>query len=230
MTARDITISPGTRADLAALSRFHYRAGRPATIARTPDLAPAILRATDADGSLAGVLTLSMPVLNAPWRDAAWPGRFRTGDRARDASRLNRDLRCISRVIVDPRHRGLGVASTLVRTYLARPLTRCTEAIAAMGRLCPFFEAAGMTALDMPPPPRDARILDALAALALEPWELLSPAIRRDALTPWLVRELRLWARASRATRTHRDLPADDLARLAGARLSARPIAYAHGD
>lgn len=60
-----------------------------------------------------GVLVVSMPVLNSRLRPLAWPSRYRTGDRRADARRINRELRTLSRVIVDPRVRGIGLATRL---------------------------------------------------------------------------------------------------------------------
>lgn len=225
-----IVIEPGTMRDYDALAVFHYRAGPPATVARGRRGAPAVLRARDAEaGALAGVLVVSMPTLNGLWRDLAWPGRYSTGDKRRDAARVNAELRCISRVVVDPRWRGLGVARGLVRAYLDRPLTPATEALAAIGGVCPFFERAGMTPYLLPPAPHDARLLDALWACGVEPWSLLDSAIARRTLErrPWLERELRAWARGSPTTRRHAGADAAALARLAAARASVRITAYA---
>ncbi|MDQ7012966.1 MAG: GNAT family N-acetyltransferase [Planctomycetota bacterium] len=224
-------ITPGTRADYDALAHLHYRGGPPATIARSRDGMPAILTARDEDGRLAGVLVVSMPTLNGSWRSLAWPGAYTSGDKRRDALEINRTLRCISRVIVDPRFRGQGVARTLVRTYLDEPLTPRTEAIAAMGHVCPFFAAAGMTAYPLPPSARDARLLDALASVGLEPWELLESrgAARTLDSHPWLSREARTWAGGSPSTRRHKDAEPLSLLMLAASHAGQRPIAYAHG-
>jgi hypothetical protein len=225
------TITPGALHDYHALSPHHYRS-RPATIARARGGSPAILAARDQHGALAGVLVVSMPTLNGAWRSVAWPGRFESGEKRRDAARRNRELRCISRVIVHPRSRSCGVATALVRAYLERPLTRATEAVAAMGHACGFFERAGMTPYRLPPPPRDARLLDALASLGLEPWELLAEGAAAASLDahPWLERETRLWARAHGETRAFGGSPAPDLLTVACSRVTSTPIAYAHGD
>src|SRR5205823_1709377 len=111
---------------------------------------------------LAAVLVVSMPTLNGRWRELAWPGRFCGGDQRACARRLNEEVRTISRVIVEPRWRGLGVATRLVREYLRSPLTEKTEAAAAMGVCCPFFEAAGMRAWRLEPDRRGVRLLGAL--------------------------------------------------------------------
>ncbi|HRQ71742.1 MAG TPA: hypothetical protein PLU35_01805 [Phycisphaerales bacterium] len=226
----NIAIEPGTMRDYDALAVFHYRAGPPATVARGHSGMPAILRARDAEtGSLVGVLVVSMPTLNGSWRELAWPGRYSTADKRRNAARINAELRCISRVVVDPRWRGLGVAGRLVRAYLENPLTLATEALAAMGSLCPFFERAGMTPYTLPPASHDARLLDALWECGVEPWSLLDPPLAQRTLErrPWLERELRAWARGSPTTRRHAAADAPALTRLAAARVSVRITAYA---
>lgn len=216
-----LTIEPGTAADLAALERFHYRGGRPATIAR-------VLRAVDdSDGLLAGVLVVSRPTLNGPWRRVAWPDLFpATLGRRRAARRLNRHVRTISRVIVDPRLRGTGVARALVARYLAAPLTPRTEALAAMGRFCPFFQAAGMREIPHAPSRRDAALAAALRRERLRPDALLAAgAVARVRRSRGLRRAVRAWLRASRATRGRRLSLAGALPRAAQA-LIAPPAAY----
>jgi GNAT superfamily N-acetyltransferase len=190
-----------------------------------------VLAARDADDRLAGVLVVSMPTLNSSWRRLAWPGEYDTGDKRRDALAVNRSLRCISRVVVDPRFRGVGLARRLIGDYLEQPLTPRTEAVAAMGHTCHCFEAAGMTPYPMPPTLRDARFLDALAGVGLEAWELLerAAAARTLANHQWLAGEARLWCGGSAATRGRRhDEPVALLMRVASY-ASQRPIAYAHG-
>lgn len=228
-----VRIERGDRADYLALAPLHYRARQPATFAL-------MLRALhhespSSEPILAGAMVISMPTLNARWRARAWPGRFDTPDKSLNAHRLNDELRAISRVVIDPRFRSLGLASRMVRHYLANPLTPCTEAIAALAHASPFFERAGMTPYPLTPSQRDARLLDALAHLDLEPWRLATPdlALRRalDASPisgALLERELRAWANAAGATRalTGADLPT--IFRAAARSLACSSIAYAH--
>ncbi len=218
-----LAIGAGTRQAYAALARFHYLAGAPAV--------PAGVRvAIDADRAmLAGVLVLAMPTLNGVWRNLAWPGRYTGVDRHESAARLNREVRCIARVIVDPRYRGLGVARALVRAYLDAPLTPATEAIAAMGSACGFFAAAGMTAYPLPVHEGDARLIDALETRGIESALLGDRARQRAAAgDPMLVRELRRWARSRTPTRALAAASPALLACEAARRLSVRPLAYAH--
>jgi len=217
----------GSREDLAVLAPFHYRPGAPATIER-------VFRATDPEtGTLAGVLVTSRPTLNGAWRKYAWPEVFATGDRKLDARTINHELRTISRVIIDPRFRGLGLASSLVRRYLESPETRCTEAIAAMGGVCPFFKTAGMVEYKIPPTERHARLADALAHAGIEPWRLATPDLAlaravRNAGEAFVEHELRLWARSSGSTANLLDAPLIMIFRSAALHVFATPRAYAH--
>lgn len=212
---RRLVVEFGSIADYRALARFHYRAGAPATHVR-------VLRAMDrVEGSVIGVLVVSMPVLVASWRERAWPGRFSGIGRRELASRINREIRTISRVVVDPRWRGLGVATWLVRAYLQSPLTVSTEAVAAMGSWCGFFSRAGMRGYVVGPSRGDAALVEVLARNGYEPYVLLDASVARRA---WVARALRRWAMARPATRGLRGVR---LREAAVASLLARPIAFA---
>ena len=57
---------------------------------------------------------------------------------------VNAHLRTVSRVVVHPQFRGLGLASELVRKLIVVCPTRYVEASAVMAHVHPFFAAAGM--------------------------------------------------------------------------------------
>lgn len=202
-----ITIEQGSTKDLQQLARFHYAAGKPGPVAR-------VLRAID-DGDTVGVLVASMPTLNGRWRAIAWPGEYDTPDQRENARRLNRDVRVISRVIVDPRYRGRSLAVHLVRAYLDDPCTPRTEALAAMAHACPFFERAGMRRIDLPPSKADAKLLRALARHGLDPGELLAD------VPDSMAAHLRAWASA-------RKCKGRDIAGRAFAALTHPPVAHVH--
>jgi hypothetical protein len=220
------TIQPADVSRYEPLARFHYRAGAPGPVART-------LAATDnLTGEVVGVLVVSMPTLNGPWRSIAWPELFPDTSRKRAcAKRINALVRTISRVVIDPRYRALGLARTLVRRYLDDPLTPCTEAIAAMGRCCPFFVRAGMREVECPISRRDRALARVLAGLSLEAWELVELSRARSCLaaSPALCAAVASWAADSRATRRHDPSDPDTLAQLcalAASSLTARPLVY----
>jgi GNAT superfamily N-acetyltransferase len=146
---------------------------------------------------------------------------------------LNAEVRCISRVVVDPRWRGLGLAVRLVKAALAEPTTPITEALAAMGRVNPFFERAGMTAYPRPTHAHDARLLAALARSGFGAGDLvqLNRMWRRLEATDtaeraWLLREVHRWYQrhAGRGARPTTD-PREQLA-VARERLSLEPVYY----
>lgn len=218
MGLNGVKIVRGGSAHMAALARWHYRAGRPARPVR-------VLAAIDRRGDTVGVLVAARPVLNGPWREAAWPGHFARGGLRARARRINRELTVIARVIVDPRWRGLGVAVALVRAYLRDPCTPRTEALAAMGHASPFFTRAGMRAVQAPPSGRTRRLVADLAELGLVPSDLACPA--RLPRSRGLSRAVRRWAAASRATRGRADGPLAPLCVRAGA--AAWPVlAFVH--
>ena len=222
-----IVIEPGTRDDYQCLAPLHYRAGRPAPAVRILRAMRVVPGHIDASGRLlAGVLVVSMPTLNGVWRRRAWPGHFDTGDKSTNTYRLNQQLRTISRVIVEPRSRGLGVATKLVRAYLGNPLTPGSEAVAAMGRVCPFFERAGMTPYVIEPDLPDTRLLDAIGHLSMSPESLVHTRIEPGSM---LLRELVTWGKARRLL--HSGQPSlEEVQRLtpiAACRLCSRPRAYA---
>ena len=178
--AARLVLGAGTLADYAALSSHHYRGGRPATATRvlvlrdpTPSAAER-WRGTPgqrAVGETVGVLVESLPALSCSLRDHATDGRYAASGGLTPSQRarlLNAEVRCISRVVLDPRWRGLGLAVRLVRAALDSATTRFTESLAAMGRVHPFFVYAGMTAYHRPPHPGDERLRAAMLAVGLE--------------------------------------------------------------
>jgi GNAT superfamily N-acetyltransferase len=136
----ELRLTRGTARDYRALERFHYRPKSPATWAGV------WVVHYDEGSSMSrpvAVAVLSYPTVNSAARDraldlAGWEPRRKLGF-------VNRHVRTISRVIVHPQFRSLGLASQLVRQICDEAPTRYTEAYAVMGRVHPFFEKGGMT-------------------------------------------------------------------------------------
>lgn len=221
-----LRLERGAIDDYLALARFHYKSGRPATCEW-------VLRIVDSQsGCVAAVLVVSRPTLHGPARRLAWPELYEARGEPREPSAMatlvNREVRTISRVIVDPRYRGLGLATELVRAYLRRPLTRRTEAVSAMGVYCPFFRAAGMREVEAPAHKRDVRLGRALRASGVAAWRLLEAERVPELLErhPELRAALRAWARAARPPRKLARARTATIAAAAGAALIARPRGY----
>lgn len=236
-------IKPGTVRDYDALARFHYRATRPATIDRVFRV---VLRTRSAVGRFLnrkeeeltlGVLVVSRPHLSCAMRNVALSGRYLGLDRTHAARLVNQEVRTISRVIVDPRCRGVGLAVRLVRRALEDATTPYTEAIAAMGRVHPFFERAGMMRFDPPVSREMSRFEAVLAQIECPAWTLASTRAVRARIDrleqdrrDWFHAELRRFARTRGRgdQRKPSSLPFDETVRLARTRLWSQPVYYIH--
>jgi hypothetical protein len=197
-----LVIAPATLAAYDAFAHLHYRGGTPRAVDR-------VLVAT-LDDQPAGILVAARPVLNASWRTSAWPDG--PWSRRTDAATfVNRHVRRIARVVVDPRVRGLGVGAALVRDYLASPCTPRTEVVASMARSSPLFTRCGMREVHIDEPARHRTLRRDLAALGIAPWELIDVTAARRLLEgqPAFRRVIERWASGSRHSRhalTHLDL------------------------
>ena len=155
-----LALGRGDAQDYAALARFHYRAGRPATwagvwVVRYVEREQGVracaagTRLTEVSkppdarrGRVVAVAVLSYPTVNSGARERALGlVEWKAGARLRF---VNGNVRTISRVVVHPQFRGVGLASRLVRRVCEHCPTRWVEAFAVMGRVHPFFERGGM--------------------------------------------------------------------------------------
>lgn len=244
----DLSIEPGTPSDYTSLARFHYKSGHPGAITcvwrmirDAPTVVGRYCRRRD-DTQTLGVLVLSLPALSCQLRNLATHDRY-ANLKPRDAAvMLNREVRTISRVVIDPQWRGLGLAVRLVKHALHHPShgtgeaecsLRYIEALAAMGRVSPFFEQAGMTRYDRPPRAEHARLLDALRHLNIEPFMLttrsaIDSRVTSSSASALLECELRRWHRAAHRTPpvALRRLSLDDLLHAARRELLAQPVYY----
>ena len=230
-----IRIQRGAREDWDRLAPLHYRshhAGAVTDIFRvvhraaggvSPGFVPTASglipgRSAQARGAagqretLVGVIVYSRSPLSLAARNRATGGRYRVGRNLAAGRLVNEELRIVSRVVIAPNWRGLGLASRLVAETLPRVGTPYVEALAAMGRVHPFFEQAGMTAYPGAPGPAGSeRLRSALEAVGLgrcarrsaealdAALKSLAPAARRLA-----EREIERWARSYLAAKNHR--------------------------
>ena len=144
---RKIRLEDGSYEDYKALAPFHY-IGRSAAYVRN------IYKAVAEIGGrkeLAGVIVYSHPYLEVSARNIAIPElkalRKTLGPRAY-AKLIDGSFSRISRVIVHPKYRGIGIGTMLVRETMRRVGTAYVEALAVMARYNPFFEKAGMKRIE----------------------------------------------------------------------------------
>jgi len=172
---RRLEIVPGGLSDYEHLAPHHYRAGRPAVIK-----AVFTLRPKRAVGSLgkkaAGVIVYSMPHPRVALRAVGTGGIFAGLDRQSELALLNRNVRCIARLIIEPRFRGVGLATRLVRQTLPLMGVPIIEALGVMPKVNPFLERAGMQAFAPQRPLAPVELIEAFSTVGIESDQLIDPA------------------------------------------------------
>jgi ABC-type ATPase with predicted acetyltransferase domain len=124
---QEMHIQKATYADYKQLSQFHYRSSRCAA----PRKIFALKRGTE----LCGIIIYAYPSPFCFGRSQVWKGTLK---------QLTQEVSVISRVVLHPKYRGIGLGEKLVAETLRLAGTPCVEAVAVMARYNPFFEKAGM--------------------------------------------------------------------------------------
>ncbi len=125
---RQMHIEQGTTADYKTLCQFHYRASRLPpprkifTLKRKDEICATI------------VYCYPSPVMFG--RSKVWKGNIQ---------QLQKKMSIISRVIVHPKYRSIGLGEKIVKETLPQAGTPYVETVAVMAKYNPFFEKAGMT-------------------------------------------------------------------------------------
>jgi len=153
---REMRIEQGTLQDYKRLAGFHYRDSKGIVAYQRVF----VLKRGD---EAAGVIVYSSPAVAAFGRKKA----FR---RQLSLQEVNRDLTLISRVIVHPKYRTIGLGVKLVRETLPLAGKPYVETVAVMARYNPFFEHAGLTKIaESKPDPRILEAVERLRALGFNP-------------------------------------------------------------
>jgi len=178
--AEGIRIREGTRDDYHRLAYLHYRAGGFPV--------PRCIYAMERQGEVIGVIVYSYP----PVRVA---GRRRAVGYSPGMDELNASWAVISRVIVHPKYRTIGLGNRLIRETL--PIQGCdhVELIAVMAQYNPFAERAGMRLIQVSEPHGSVvKAIDDLQSLGFNPVLMTSESHNREqleALEPDKHQELR---------------------------------------
>jgi len=168
-----LQIVTGCRDDYERLARYHYRDSKLRSY--TAMFALKSPRSGGSGWQTVGVIVYKMPTPGAEFRNIATGGLFTGFDRATQLVLLNKNVRCINRVIIEPRFRSLGLASRLVRETMPRVNIPIIEAMAVMGLVNPFLEKAGMKAFTPKIQQRCVRLVEALSMVGIESKELIDP-------------------------------------------------------
>lgn len=228
---KHLRIVRGCLDDYKPFAHFHYRDGRPGPVASVFVL--------KFDGKLGdvqsetpiGVIVYSMasPVLEM--RNVATDRFFADLDRGTQLALVNKNVRRISRLIIEPRFRGLGLASHLVRETMPQLNVPIIEAIAIMGWVNPFLEKAGMTAYPSEQPVRTVQLIEAFSFLGIEAEQLIEPDEVQQILdrlsqteTDFIERAIKRFLKSHGRRRNM--LPGLERTRYILTRLTARPTYY----
>jgi ABC-type transport system involved in cytochrome c biogenesis ATPase subunit/GNAT superfamily N-acetyltransferase len=142
----NVRVEKGSREDYEKLKRFHYkgRADKGLGGFNVRDC----FRLLFGD-VLIGVIVFCNSYLNLKPRNMVFGERYvYTPSDLHRAHLINEEIARISRVIVHPKFRGIGLGELLVRETLPKVDAKVVEVLAVMARYNPFFERAGMLRVD----------------------------------------------------------------------------------
>jgi ABC-type transport system involved in cytochrome c biogenesis ATPase subunit/predicted N-acetyltransferase YhbS len=150
---KEVRIEVGSVADYRKLSVFHYRTSH------CP--APRKIFILKREDQLCGVIVYSWSPPNTFGRRKVWKGTFKE---------MQKELSTITRVIVHPKYRTIGLGIKLVKESLPKAPTPCVETIAVMARYNPFFEKAGMQKIaESKPNPNVLKAIEQLCQIGFNP-------------------------------------------------------------
>ncbi|MGB9672398.1 MAG: ATP-binding cassette domain-containing protein, partial [Candidatus Norongarragalinales archaeon] len=147
---REMQIQEGTTKDWRKLAGFHYRSHKIA--------GPRKIFCLKRKDELCGVIVYCYAPPTSFGRRLVLPKMT--------MKELNQKLSIISRVVVHPKYRTIGLGAKLVKETLAKAGTPYVEMPAVMAKYNPFAEKAGMRKIAEQPPPKEAvRIAETLQKL-----------------------------------------------------------------
>jgi GNAT superfamily N-acetyltransferase len=151
-------VEEGETTDYKRLSAFHYRS----THLPPPRKIFVLKRGEE----LCGVIVYSYPPPTMFGRSKVWKGVF---------SQLQKELSAITRVVIHPKYRTIGLGAKLVKETLPLVGTPNVETLAVMAKYNPFFEKAGMQKIAESKPNKDVQeAIEKLNALGFNPTMLSS--------------------------------------------------------
>lgn len=168
-----LEIAKASKQDYEKLSKYHYREEKIGPFVAIFSLKAKGRIAVSLNKIPVGVIVYSMPTPSLELRNIALNDIFSGLDRQSRLSLINANIRTISRVIIEPRFRNLGLASMLVSRTMPLMDVPIIEAMAVMGLVNPFFEKAGMTAYKAPLPARCVQMLEAFYYVRIRQKDLI---------------------------------------------------------
>jgi GNAT superfamily N-acetyltransferase len=157
---KEMHITEGTKADYKKLAHFHYRDSRLFAHHK-------IFTMKRGDETVGAIVYGSPPL--------AVTGRRKAIGKNLTIKEITRDIIRISRVVIHPKYRTIGLGAKIVAETLHRAGKPIVETIAVMAKYNPFFEKAGMTKIaETKPNPQVLKVVEKLRALSFNPVFLTS--------------------------------------------------------
>jgi len=157
---KDMHIEEGTKEDYKKLASFHYRDSRL--------FAHQKIFVLKRGEETAGVIVYGSPPI-------AVSGRRKAFGRNLSIQEINRNLTRISRVVVHPKYRTIGLGVKLVKETLTLAGKPYVETVAVMAKYNPFFQKADMIKIaETKPHPEILRAVEKLGAFNFNPIFLTS--------------------------------------------------------
>ena len=132
----DISVEKGDKEDYKKLSKFHYRQSRLGAVKNYYKLLH--------KGTVIGVMAITYPHLALKGRNIYTNKKYAKMTKE-ICTEINKQFECISRIILHPQYRGIGLAHYFLREYFKLSDSHYIETIAVMSKYSPFFAKAGMT-------------------------------------------------------------------------------------
>jgi ABC-type lipoprotein export system ATPase subunit len=173
---KDMHVEEGTKKDYEKLAVFHYRDSRLFAYQKF-----FVLKRGE---EIVGVIVYGSPPIVVS-------GRRKAFGRNLSIQEINRDLTRISRVVLHPKYRTIGLGVKLVAETLPLAGKPYVETIAVMAKYNPFFEKAGMTKiLESKPHPGILKAVEKLRAFGFNPIFLTSERMNLKKLQSMSTEEL----------------------------------------
>jgi len=155
---RQTHTTEGTYQDYKQLSQLHYRT------AHCP--APRKTFTLKRKNETIGAIVYSYPPPSCFGRSKTWKGTIQ---------QLQREISAISRVVIHPKYRSIGLGAKLVKQTLTQAGTPNVETVAVMAKYNPFFEKAGMQPIATSKPnPHVTKALEHLTNLGFDCTQLVN--------------------------------------------------------
>lgn len=136
---KDIKVEIGDKHDYEKLKRFHYRQSKLGAVKN-------IYKMTF-NNEVIGVIAICYPHLALKGRNIYTNKKYAKMT-TEICKEINNQFECISRIILHPKFRGLGLAYYMLKEYFKLSDCPYIETVAVMANYTPFFEKAGMTKIE----------------------------------------------------------------------------------